>query len=119
LQSLKPENPVAAINDGIQFARIFYASRNPPAFRRVALAWFLMPLYITFHGNDAMPTRQRDNIMKTSKFLGMLSLTERALTGAASVTMSLAITTVIATAFQGAAIADSPALFAMLTKAFA
>jgi hypothetical protein len=57
--------------------------------------------------------------MRTTKFLGMLSTTERALTGAIAVTMSLAITTVIATAFQGAAIADSPALFAMLSKAFA
>ena len=110
---------IATINAGIQFDRFFSASRNPPAFRRVALAQILMPLYITFHGNDAMPTRQRDNIMKTTKFLGMLTRTERALAGAVSVTMSLAITTVIATAFQGAAIADSPALFAMLTKAFA
>ncbi len=57
--------------------------------------------------------------MKTTKFLGILSRTERALTGAIALTMSLAITTVVAAAFQGAAITDSPALFAMLTKAFA
>lgn len=57
--------------------------------------------------------------MKTAKFLGMLTRTERALTGAIAVTLSLATTTVIATAFQGAAIVDSPAMFAMLTKAFA
>ena len=56
--------------------------------------------------------------MKTTQFSGMLSRTERALTAAIAVTLSLATTTVIATAFQGAAIADSPALIAMLGKAF-
>ena len=56
--------------------------------------------------------------MKTTQFSGMLSRTERALTAAIAVTLSLATTTVIATAFQGAAIADSPALIAMLSKAF-
>ena len=56
--------------------------------------------------------------MKTTQFTGMLSSTERALTAAIAVTVSLATTTVIATAFQGAAIVDSPALIAMLSKAF-
>ena len=56
--------------------------------------------------------------MKTTQFTGMLSSTERALTVAIAVTLSLATTTVIATAFQGAAIVDSPALIAMLSKAF-
>lgn len=78
-----------------------------------------MSPYISFHGNDAMQTRQRDTIMKTSKFLGMLTRTERALTGAIAITLSLASTTVIATAFQGAAIADAPTMIAMLSKAFA
>lgn len=57
--------------------------------------------------------------MKTTQFAGMLSSTERALTAAIAVTMSFATTTVIATAFQGAAIVDSPALIAMLIKVFA
>ena len=48
----------------------------------------------------------------------MLSSTERALTAAIAVTLSLATTTVIATAFQGAAIVDSPTLIAMLSKVF-
>lgn len=56
--------------------------------------------------------------MKTTKFTGMLSGTQRALTAAFAVTVSLAITTVIATGFQGAALADSPTLIAMLSKAF-
>ena len=56
--------------------------------------------------------------MKTTQFSGMLSSTERALTAAIAVALSLATTTVIATAFQGAAIVDSPALIAMLSKAF-
>ena len=56
--------------------------------------------------------------MKTTQFTGMLSSAERALTAAIAVTLSLASTTVIATAFQGAAIVDSPALIAMLSKAF-
>ena len=56
--------------------------------------------------------------MKTNTFTGMLSSTERALTAAIAVTLSLATTTVIATAFQGAAIVDSPTLIAMLSKAF-
>ena len=55
--------------------------------------------------------------MKTTQFTGMLSSTERALTAAIAVTVSLATTTVIATAFQGAAIVDSPALIAMFSKA--
>ena len=57
--------------------------------------------------------------MKTTQFTGMLSSTERALTAAIAVTLSLATTTVIATAFQGAAIVDSPTLIALLSKAFA
>ena len=56
--------------------------------------------------------------MKTTQFTGMLSSTERALTAAIAVTLSFAMTTVIATAFQGAAIVDSLALIAMLSKAF-
>ena len=56
--------------------------------------------------------------MKTTQFTGMLSSTERALTAAVAVTLSLATTTVIAMAFQGAALADSPTLIAMLSKAF-
>jgi len=112
-------NPSDFVGTRFHFTRVFYVSRIPPAFRRVPIAWFLMPLYITFHGNDAMQTKQRDHLMKTTKFLGMLTRTERALTGAIAVTLSLASTTVIATAFQGAAIVDSPALIAMLSKAFA
>ena len=56
--------------------------------------------------------------MKTTQFTGMLASTERALTAAIAVTLSLATTTVIATAFQGAAIVNSPTLIAMLSKAF-
>lgn len=66
-----------------------------------------------------MPTKQRELTMKNATFLGMMTRTERALTAAVAVTMSLASTTVIAAAFQGAAIVDSPALIAMLSKAFA
>ena len=57
--------------------------------------------------------------MKIAQFTGMLSSTERALTAAMALTVSLATTTVIAAAFQGAAFVDSPALIAMLSKAFA
>ena len=57
--------------------------------------------------------------MKPTPFTGMLSSTERTLSAAIAVTLSFATTTVIATAFQGAAIVDSPALIAMLGKAFA
>ena len=57
--------------------------------------------------------------MKTTQFTGMLSRTERTLSAAIAVTLSLATTTVIATAFQGAAIVDSPTLIAMLSKVFA
>ena len=56
--------------------------------------------------------------MKTTPFLGTLSTVERALTGAIAVTLSLATTTVIAATFQGAAIADSHTLIAVLAKAF-
>ena len=56
--------------------------------------------------------------MKTAPFTSMLSSTERVLTAGIAVTLSLVTTTVIAAAFQGAAIADSPALIAMLSKAF-
>lgn len=56
--------------------------------------------------------------MKTTQFTGMLSSTERALTAAIAVTLSLLTTTIIATAFQGAALADSSPLLAMLSKAF-
>ena len=56
--------------------------------------------------------------MKTTQFTGMLSSTERALTAAIAVTLSFATTTVIAAAFQGAAIVDSPTLIAMLSKVF-
>ena len=57
--------------------------------------------------------------MKTAPFLGTLSTVERALTGAIALTLSLATTTVIAAAFQGAAIVDSHTLIALLAKAFA
>ena len=63
-------------------------------------------------------TNQGKHIMKTTPFTSMLSSTERALTAAIAVTLSLATTTVIAIAFQGAALADSPTLIAMLSKAF-
>jgi len=56
--------------------------------------------------------------MKTAQFLGTLSTVERALTGAIAVTVSLVSTTVIATAFQSAAIVDSHTLIAVLAKAF-
>ena len=56
--------------------------------------------------------------MKTTQFTGMLSGAERALTGGIAVTLGVATTTLIATAFQGAAIIDSPTLIAMLSKAF-
>ncbi len=56
--------------------------------------------------------------MKTTQFASMLSSTERALTAAMSVTVSLATTTVIAALFQSAAIIDSPTLIATLGKAF-
>ena len=61
---------------------------------------------------------QRDNIMKTAQFLGTLSSAERALTGAIAVTMSLATTTVIAAAFQGAAYVESQPLIAAIARAF-
>ena len=57
--------------------------------------------------------------MKTAPFLGTFSTVERALTGAIALTLSLATTTVIAAAFQGAAIVDSHTLIAVLAKAFA
>ena len=57
--------------------------------------------------------------MKTPPFLGTLSTVERALTGAIALTLSLATITVIAAAFQGAAIVDSHTLIAVLVKAFA
>ena len=57
--------------------------------------------------------------MKTAPFLGTLSTVERALTGAIALTLGLATTTVIAAAFQGAAIVDSHTLIALLAKAFA
>ena len=63
-------------------------------------------------------TNQGKHIMKTTPFTSMLSSTERTLTAAIAVTLSLVTTTVIATAFQGAAIVDSPELIAMLSKAF-
>lgn len=63
--------------------------------------------------------QQRDNIMKTATFLGTLSTVERALTGAIALTLSLASTTVVAVAFQGAAIVDSHTLIALIVKAFA
>ena len=57
--------------------------------------------------------------MKTAPFLGTLSTIERALTGAIALTLTLASTTVIAVAFQGAAIVDSHTLIALLAKALA
>ena len=89
------------------------------------LAGLNVSLYITFYRKLAISvSQQRDAnnkgklIMKTTQFTGMLSSTERALTAAMAVTLSLVTTTVIATAFQGAAIVDSPELIAMLSKAF-
>ena len=64
-------------------------------------------------------TKTKDNTMKTAQFPGTLSIIERALTGAIAVTLSFATTTVIAAAFQTAAIVDSPTLIAVLTNAFA
>ena len=61
---------------------------------------------------------QRDNIMKTAQFRGTLSSAERALTGAVAVTMSLATTTIIAAAFQGAAYVESQPLIAAIARAF-
>ena len=72
--------------------------------------------YVSSHLSDV--TNQGKHIMKTTQFTGMLSSTERALSAAIAVTLSLATTTVIAIAFQGAALADSPTLIAMLSKAF-
>jgi hypothetical protein len=58
--------------------------------------------------------------MNSTKFPSILSRTERALTGAAAVTMSFAVTTTIAAAFQGAAVADEAfTLLAVIVKAFA
>ena len=62
---------------------------------------------------------QRDNTMKTAQFLGTLSSVERALTAAVAITMSLATTTVIAAAFQGAAYVESQPLLAAIARAFA
>ena len=56
--------------------------------------------------------------MKSSTFHGVLSRTERALTGAAAVTLSLATTTVIAAAFQGAALTNESGLIASIGRAF-
>ena len=106
----------------IQFARVFHVSRCFPAIRRLPIAVFLLSQYITFYGKSVALTprnQQRDNIMKTAPFLGTLSTVERALVGAIAITLSLASTTVIAVAFQGAAIADSHTLIALLAKAFA
>ena len=61
---------------------------------------------------------QKDHTMKTAQFFGTLSSVERALTGAIALTLSLASTTVIAAAFQSAAIVDSHTLIAVLSKAF-
>jgi hypothetical protein len=63
--------------------------------------------------------QQRDNTMKTTQYLGTLSSVERALTGAIAVTLSLASTTVIAAAFQGAAYVESQPLIAAIARAFA
>lgn len=56
--------------------------------------------------------------MKSISFQGILSRTERALVGAAAATMSLASTTVIAAAFQGAALTEQSHLIASIGKAF-
>ena len=57
--------------------------------------------------------------MKTTQFPGTLSTVERALTGAIALTLSLASTTVIAAAFQGAAYVESQPLIAAIARAFA
>ena len=62
---------------------------------------------------------KRDSIMKTAQFPGTLSNVERALTGAIAVTLSLASTTVIAAAFQGAAYVETQPLIAAIARAFA
>ena len=56
--------------------------------------------------------------MKTAQFPGTLSTIERTLTGAIAVTLSLATTTVIAAAFQGAAYVESQPLIAAIARAF-
>ncbi len=56
--------------------------------------------------------------MKSITFHGILSRSERALTAAAAVTLSLATTTVIAAAFQGAALTEQTQLIASIGKAF-
>ena len=62
---------------------------------------------------------QRDNTMKTAQVLGTLSNVERALTGAVAVTLSLATTTFVAAAFQGAAYVETQPLIAAIARAFA
>ncbi len=62
---------------------------------------------------------QIDSTMKTAQFLGTLSSVDRALTGAAALTLSLASTTVIAAAFQGAAYVETQPLIAAIARAFA
>ena len=57
--------------------------------------------------------------MKTAQFIGTLSSVERALSATAAITMSLATTTVIAAAFQGAAYVESQPLIAAIARAFA
>jgi hypothetical protein len=61
---------------------------------------------------------KRFNTMKTTPFTGSITLVERALSGAVAVTLSLAMTTVIAAAFQGAAYIDSQPLIAAIARAF-
>jgi hypothetical protein len=56
--------------------------------------------------------------MKTTPFTGTLSLVERALTAAVAITLSLATTTVVAAAFQGAAYVESQPLIAAIARAF-
>lgn len=54
----------------------------------------------------------------TAQFTGTLSIVDRALTAAVSATTTFALTTVIATGFQGVTATQTTELVAMLAKAF-
>jgi hypothetical protein len=98
-----------------EFLRFAQFARNPS---RAYRSFEVVSLhYVSSQVCDE--TNKGKHIMKTTQFTGMLSSTERTLTAAIAVTLSFATTTVIATAFQGAAAADSLALLAMLSKVFA
>ena len=122
-----------SVLDAAHFTLNFSVSRRLPAIRRVPIAAFKSSLYIMFHRKLAISPsqacdtnfaltrfqQQREHNMKTTTFTGMLSSTERALSAAIAVTLSLATTSVIAAVFQSAAMVDSPTLIAMLGKVLA